>query len=378
MEIENCIRASSDQEDHAYPAVPSQPKKIPVHRNSFLDLIKVAAAIGVISAHVQSDTPAAESLSHFFSPVRVPFLYITALAFFISNIHKKGIAGSDVSLQDTLKKIGKRILVPFLVWSAVYVLLITLKSVATGVANPHVFDLGKVLLYGDSAEHLYFLPQLLVMELVGLGIYLMADKDKQNKGLMVLAVAATYLVWGYAHKYYGMTPLPSLIAYTVMAFYLGSKIKKQQTHWGYAALGTVLLVLAVSASFVTYPEIFTQYFLALPIGGFGLLLMTLNIPRLELPKWLINLSSVSYGVYLGHVMILEGLEFVIAKTHFPIHYDLATKVVVTLVVFLLSTIMVLVIRRIPVLKELFLGESTPKASVAAVTYRAPEYRNVTA
>ncbi|TPG58696.1 acyltransferase [Hymenobacter nivis] len=378
MEIKNCIHARFSHETHSNQIINLEQKKSVAHRNSLLDLIKVAASIGVISAHVHSDTAAAESLSHFFSPVRVPFLYITALAFFISNIHKKSSADNDAGIQDTLVKIGKRIVLPFLVWSAVYVLLITLKSLITGVANPHAFDLGKVLLYGDSAEHLYFLPQLLVMELIGLGIYLLADKNNQNKGLIVLSVAAIYLIWGYEHKYYGMTPLPSLIAYTVMAFYLGSKIKKRQTHWGYAVLGAALLVLAISASFVSYPKIFAQYFLALPIGGFGLLLLTLNIPRLELPSWLITLSSVSYGVYLGHVMVLEGLEFVIAKAHISMRYDLATKALVTLVVFLISTILVLVLRKIPVLKELFLGESTPKASVATVTYRIPEYRRVAA
>jgi peptidoglycan/LPS O-acetylase OafA/YrhL len=367
MKTGNSIYGSAYQETQFQEPINYQQKKPAAHRNSLLDLIKVFTAIGVITAHVQSDTPGAEALSHFLSPVRVPFLYITALAFFVSNIYKKGADSNNISIEGTFTKIGKRLFLPLVVWSAIYVVLITLKSVVTGTANPHVFDIGKVFLYGDSAEHLYFLPQLMVMQLIGLGILLLADNNRQNKGLLLLALAAAYLIWGYAHKYYGMTPLQSLIAYVIMAFYLAPKIKKQQTHWGYIVLGALLIVLAISGLFVKYPVIFTQYFLALPIGGFGLLLLTLNIPRLELPNWLITLSSVSYGVYLAHIMVLEGLEFAIAKTHIPIHYNVAVKLLVTFTVFIISATLVIIIRKIPICKQLLLGESTPTASVATKT-----------
>ena len=94
----------------------------------------------------------------------------------------------------------------------------------------------------------------------------------------------------------------------------------------------------------------------LPIGGLGLLLITLSLPSLVVPKWLATLTATTYGIYLSHILFLEAPEFLLEKKHYALQYNLPVKLLATTLIFAISVVFTLVARRIPLSRALLLGE----------------------
>ena len=134
-------------------------------RNTNVDLVRTIACFGVVAIHVHSTTKAAEGLGHFFLQFCVPFFYLTAITYFVSSL------GGNVSIKKFAKKTWKRLGLPFLTWSCIYVILLYIKSRVTG--NGHVPNIPQVFLYGSSAEKMYYLPQLITLQAITLSVYLL-------------------------------------------------------------------------------------------------------------------------------------------------------------------------------------------------------------
>lgn len=328
-------------------------KSIYTHRNVVIDIIRIFTAFGIITAHVNSDTAAALNFTAYLSPIRVPFLFITALVFFIANTDK------NQPIQIIIKKIWQRLAVPFLAWAIIYIALISIKNIMSG--KDINFEYFKIFLYGIDVknlfvEHLYFLPELIVMQILTLGIILLVHNKRQTSGLLLIISAVAYLFWGRLNEYYGVQPVHSIICYIVIGFYLAPKIKALQKTWLFFSIGLILILLAISRPFISYSPLFNDYVLSLPLGGLGLILITLNIPKINVPSWAVIAASTTYGVYLSHIMFIEALEFIIDKVNYEIYYDLTTKLIMTFTVFIISIIFTLIIRKFSLLRSVLLGE----------------------
>jgi surface polysaccharide O-acyltransferase-like enzyme len=320
-------------------------------RNSTIDIIRTVACFGVIAIHVHSSTPAAENLGLFFLNFCVPFFFATALAYFGSSLKP------TINIKDIISKISKRIEIPFLAWSFIYASLLFAKSILSG--KPYSLDLIRLFLYGESAEHMYYLPELLVMQLLTLGIYLLTIRTKILTGFILAICSTSYLAWGYWHNYFGVTPAKCVLVYVATSFLFASAIKSLARNWSLLLIGIILFALPLltnSLKAATIPFL-NEYLFSLPLSGVGLLLIALNLPDISVPAWAKGITSATYGIYLSHVMFLEAFEFASEKAHISIKYTLTNKLLIASIIFLICIIFITVVRRIPKLRPLLLGEN---------------------
>ena len=325
-------------------------RTIPDH-NTSIELVRLLACFGVISIHIHADTFAAHNFSNIFNIFCVPFFFITGLVFFINNLNEK------VSINTIISRIWKRIGIPFIAWSTIYSGLILTKSLLTTSSNPFtIYSLGRIYLYGESSEQLYFLPDLAVMQIISLSIYLIMTNTKAIAGLGLFFLATFYLVWGYSHNYYGITPIKSIIIYILFAFFLAYNIKEASKNSYYLYFGIIISTIAVAGNYLNTNNFLETYLFTLPLGGIGLFLITLYSSHISLPKWAIPLTPTTYGVYLSHIVFLEATEFLIEKLHYKIFYDLLAKVLMTSFIFIVSIIFILIVKKINILRILLLGE----------------------
>lgn len=331
--------------------LPTKKKQISHGHNLSVEFIRLLACFGVISIHVHANTLSASNLSGAFSIFCVPFFFSTGLVFFTSNLNNK------TSVKSSLFKIWKRIGVPFVAWSTIYTCLIIAKSLLTGSNKAFtIYSLGRIYLYGESSEHLYFLPELIVMQIIILGIYLITTSSKPIIGVGLITIAMCYLAWGYMYGYYYITPVNSIIIYILVAIIVSTRLKQIKNNWHYLVVGIVLITTSVFGTYFNTIKFLEMYLFSLPLGGIGLLLLTLCSPRTYLPKWILVATSTTYGVYLSHVLFLEAIEFLIEKLHYKIFYDLDTKILMTSFIFIISILFVLIIKKIYLLRTLLLGE----------------------
>jgi surface polysaccharide O-acyltransferase-like enzyme len=320
-------------------------------RNSTIDLIRTIACFGVVIIHVHSNTAAAENLGLFFLNFCVPFFFATALTYFVNGL------SPTVDIQATITKIIKRIGIPFLTWSFIYSALLFVKSTVSG--KPYSIDIVRVFLYGESAEHMYYLPELLAMQLLVLGIYLLANRTKLLTGISLVIIPIAYLAWGQWHQYFGTTPTKCVITYLAASFLIAPLIKSKTKQLPLLLLGVTLFALPLLVAWfgITNNTFLNDYLFSLPLSGIGLLLIALNISSISIPSWTKSITSATYGIYLSHVMFLEAFEFIFEKTHQTIIYDLISKLAVALFIFIACIVFILIVRKISFLRPIVLGEN---------------------
>jgi surface polysaccharide O-acyltransferase-like enzyme len=339
-----------------------------MQRNTTIDLARVLAAYGVIALHIPFSTKAAEWITICFWPLCVPFFYTASLVYFVGGIQK-------ATLSAVVTKAWSRIGVPYLAWTAVYVgLLLTKNSLVGGpqaftLYSPTSFDFWRVFLYGESGVQLYFLPTLLMMQAMALALYLMfAAKSKQRLvGWLLFSGAAFYLGWGIYHKCFGVA-IPgitiSVALYLAAAFGLAPKITDVQTKPSYIVIGSIMMLLAVILNSRGQFLLVLNAPMILPIGGIGLIIMAVGYPTCYLPNWLAQLAGLSFGIYLCHIVFLEAFEFMANRLyHDEVIYNLPLKVLEITLIFVASAVFTLVLRQIPLLRQVFLGEKDAQKAV---------------
>ncbi|WP_026463744.1 acyltransferase family protein [Adhaeribacter aquaticus] len=324
-------------------------------RNTTTDLIRIIAAFGVVAIHVPFSTPAAKTLQDVFHPFCVPFFLITSLTLFVNKL-------KVAPVRDLLKNAVFRIALPYLAWTIIYGGLLAFKSLLIGTATP--LNPWKVLFFGESAVHLYFLPELLVLQLLATGIFLIGGPTGKIKGLGLLFIllAIGYTVIGYIHDSFSVPQPFQVISYLSAAFLLAKKINNNNIHWRYFVGGLLMVILTLMIYWSNININILNISIAnllnhIPIGGIGLLLLAIGFPSVTMPNWLLHLSSMTFGIYLIHIFFLEALEFFFEKLLFiDLHYDVTIKLLVVATIFLLSTIAVILLRKISIFRFVLLGE----------------------
>lgn len=318
-------------------------------RNTNIDLLRLVAAFGVINIHVPFTTEGAGKLNALFSPLCVPFFFLTSLTYFLAGLK------STTSFNDVVSKAFKRLLLPYLCWTAIYVGLMMLKHAIVG--EPNVMEIYKVVFYGESAVHLYFLPQLFVAQLVTLAVYFMfgAGNDKKIQGVGVFLLAATYYIIGNLGECFGVLPVAWLVFYLVSAS-LAVAAMNAESKWPYTVAGILVLLLPVIISSWEERPDFVDTVKYLPVPGLGLVLVAIGLPQIKLSRFFTRLSRTSFGIYLSHVVFLEAILFVLNRV-FPgrIEQNFLANLAITVAVFLMATIFTVLTARIPILRRGLLG-----------------------
>ncbi len=323
------------------------PKKA---RNHLIELLRLVAAFGVINIHVHFDTRAAEGINQVFLPFCVPFFFLISLVYFYKNLRKA------TSVSSFLVKSLNRLVLPYLVWTLVYSGLLLAKPYLVQ-SSTHIGPWWRVFGYGESAVHLYFIPQLLNMQLALTGFVLLSRKGGPTRiiGASLILISGAYLYLGHYFNCFGVPSFLSVSCYLLAAVILSDIKTESRTIIGsFIGLGALLVITGLAISFLNVSGVARS----IPFGGIGLVLLAMGFEQVSLSKSLLSLTSLSFGIYLSHVVFLEALETFFQKiVHMQVYYSLSTKLAVSFSVFLGSAVFVLACRRVPIVRRLLLGEA---------------------
>lgn len=311
-----------------------------------LDLCRGLAAFAVILVHSGDETwglPISDRAIQF------RYLFYFAVPFFLAASFYLGTRKSPLKISATFwQKKFQRIIVPYLLWSMIYVVL---KVVIFSLTNDAeqiqklLSDPVAIVFFGRASYHLYFIP-LLISGTIWL--YLANYLNGQQNSVVLLSILSTVSIVGYQTLliYDGNFALGSYIAFPQILewfspdslFYQPWRIILVNLAWiircapyFFLALLSHQLLRRHSCKWLylkkTSVAIFLL-FLLLNIAGerhlpaalyeiaiaYTLLFFGISISR-HLPdsSWIANLGLCSFGIYLIHPFVKSAVEILLVK-----------------------------------------------------------------
>jgi surface polysaccharide O-acyltransferase-like enzyme len=341
------------------------------HRQAAVELARGVAAYGVIVVHVglisrTQATPSVDFLQKFFEATCVPF-------FLAASFYFAALTGSKAeTLPVWLKRRASRLLVPYFLWSVIYTILQVVEvflrpDPSAGLIKLFSDPMGR-LLFGSSGVALYFLPLLFV----GLAAMRLMSMLFANHSLIVLgiglAVALSISIpldftnngfeldtgtafepvltgWlGTAQGHFWATFLPTRFVLVVVALILRclpymflAWICARVKAWPVIPLSTRLIVGALSLGLIVATTL-GWFLLPESLIGYAFLLVALEIPSSNRMRWAELLGLYSFGIYLVHQVILEGVK--LAVRNHPVPMNLGPVLTVTMGSFAVAFLLV--------------------------------------
>ncbi len=297
------------------PITPGKPRLIGI------DAGRAIAALGTVWIHaVRSDAlqPTME-LGRF----AVPFFNVIAALLLVRHLRER-------REQSVLPYAGQRFMrlyPPFLAWTVIYILANDAKRLVLTGRPPLELTSGFLL---DSAlqgpeYQLWFLPFLLICTLVGLAVGRPVIGNRRAEiGVGILAAAGGLAI--------ALTPRPEALQHLQHAEYLMERswLRVPSFLWGYALglfLGSrplfkpVPLVVAVAAPILAAGCIVVATLgwcvsLLQNLSGLGLVLFAFGPWRNGAVGAVSKLGQYSFGIYLAHVLFVEGTHSVGTRLNF--------------------------------------------------------------
>ncbi|HEY9852609.1 MAG TPA: acyltransferase [Leptolyngbyaceae cyanobacterium] len=311
-----------------------------------IDLFRVFAIYGVILLHSDegmTNYPVGWKEILQFSSFAVPFFLATSFYLTFNKVYK---AGGQYFLKERLA----RLLVPYFVWTGLYIVYKVLKYLLQNEMN-NVTQLFRdpvgLILFGGAAFQLYFLPLLVAGTIIIKPLTFLIKNRAKNKFLIVLFVASLilYEVLIYSGNSFqiatgsafeGLLNAPAFsnlqynnpvsriilteialiircLPYIFMAMILSKVELENLLHKNGKIIVTILWVL----SFLII-NTFAGYFLPLSIyeltQGFTALMAGISLSNhLKANKIISSLSFCSFGIYLVHLLFVEIFQTVEAR-----------------------------------------------------------------
>ncbi len=312
-----------------------------------IDLVRCVAIYGVILLHSDegiSTYPQGWSVILEFSSFAVPFFLATSFYLTFNKLYKTGG-------QYLLKERLARLLVPYFVWTLLYILYKILKYFLqneTDKFSKLFQDPIGIILFGGAAFQLYFLPLLVGGTILVKALSFLIKNQVKTEVLIGLAslnlvVYEILLVTGNSFQigsgigFQSLLNHPSLLSFkdSVLARVILTELaliirclpyifvamilsKIDMVSLGQRKSKIVLTILWVFAFLLI--NIFGGYFL--PKGtyelaqGFTALLAGITLSEhLQLNKIINSLSACSFGIYLIHLLFVEILQTVEARIY---------------------------------------------------------------
>ncbi|MEO1524569.1 MAG: acyltransferase [Planctomycetota bacterium] len=225
----------------------------------------------------------------------VPCFFMMSAFLAQLSILKKPQLGFGELLTSRLKRLAP----PFLLWSGLYVAVRFAKSKATGAELNST--LTGVVFWGDASHQLYFVPMLIYLFVGWAGVMVLA---RRLPGVAMLTCAAGVLAAVLLESTI-QTAMPANrwfvsvnLVWFPAAMLVALLVRRDwfQTKWLFwpAVVSTVAMFLG---------DVVNVYWIA-----FSALALALSIDR-PAPSWVGFLSKYSFGVYLVHVLLIEGMQF---------------------------------------------------------------------
>jgi len=288
-------------------------------RNEAVDVIRLFAAAGIVFVHV-AQTPTLEAWGNLFR-FAVPFYLFASLYFQANSLTRS----PDRPLGKYVVGRFKRLYLPFLVWSLIYLVTRDIKRI--GLLDQGPIELRPALLWTGTEYHLWFLPFLLFWSIV-LAVIQRALPLHDNRfrwlviGLAIgagLAVAVGKMpawwnetfdnpTYSYVQSWRALPATFWAIAFALLmtATSGGSPLFTVSPFLGYAG---VALALVCGVKQILYG------ILPIPRGltGLGCMLAALAPWYGPSMSYLSRLGRYGYGVYLCHVLFVEPLHVIASR-----------------------------------------------------------------
>ncbi|TCP87579.1 surface polysaccharide O-acyltransferase-like enzyme [Sphingomonas sp. PP-CE-1A-559] len=286
-------------------------------RNYGVDAVRIIAVLAVIFIHA----PIVDGPSYWvntFSRWAVPFFFVAAGYF---------AAGKSRSTISEIRRVMIRLGIPYVFWVCIYLIFLT-----SDFSSMSIRDIGRVILFGGPAIHLWFVPSL------GMCLILLRVTQRWPVTATLILALILYgiglLMGAYIPE--GYAPMMNSRNGPFFGFllvFIGYRYQSSH-HFG----GTAALV-GLSGSMVAY--LFEVHILhnnhidqliTTPAMGLFVFAASLRIPDYW-ARMFSKLGKYSFGMYLVHLGILTVLTIYFKPDHF---YQIFLIAVVTLIASLIS------------------------------------------
>ncbi len=334
-----------------------------IKRKTSLDTIRIIAILSVILVHIVADfvvnfdTNTLEftigNILDSISRIAIPLFLMLSGALLLDE-------SKEVDLKTIVTKNIKKILLLLVFWSLFYssVYNIALPVLSGREVNIKTF-LSSVIL---GHYHLWYLYMIIGIYLITPFLRLIAKKE--NKNLILMYIALSLLVQftiplieafdlPILKEFIGKFKMEFFFGYTsyyLTGYYLvhiGIKRKKLIYPLSIVSILAVILYVQLTKDYVNGYSNFNILIYLYSIGVFMALSEIKNISE-KSAKTILNLSKLTFGVYIIHPLIMSVLNGVIPAISSPILYILAHFLTTAIFSFLIC----FVISKIPVIKKL--------------------------
>jgi peptidoglycan/LPS O-acetylase OafA/YrhL len=293
-------------------------RAVAIPHNDAIDVVRFFAAAGVVLTHSVESRPM-DRWSNLFR-FAVPFFLFASLYFQTLSLQRN----SDRTLAQYILARFKRLYMPFLAWSLIYLIARDLKRVLIIHYPPVALELG--FLWKGTEYHLWFLPFLLVASILLAMVYqFILARNKQSRWVLIaLAVGAGVAIayvpmpasWNetfdnptYAYVQFWRS-LPTVCWAMAFAWLMAIQPAILSVPRGVGLAGIVLacafLFKQAMQGIGLIPRAFT---------GLGCMLAALAPWRGPMIATLARLGRYGYGVYLCHVLIVEVIHVFTSRAH---------------------------------------------------------------
>lgn len=206
----------------------------------------------------------------------------------------------NIAFFDWINRKFRRLAPSYFAWSAIYLAVRFAKSMATGEElESGIFG---SIFWGDASHQLYFVPFLFYSFVLWTGLMMLARRRPvMTAGL--LAVCIVIFMWQAsaieaslpANRWFigkNLAWFPIGMLYAIVVDQL-----REKRAWFFWPMLVLLVVMLLSDLLNVYAISTVVFALAIAV-------------QRPAPDWLKHLSIYSFGVYLSHVLFIEGMQFV--------------------------------------------------------------------
>ena len=311
------------------------------------DLLRAVAILGVVWIH-GCDTSAWAFRMSRYAAAAVPIFIL--ISFYL--LQRSILRNPEADGGQLLRRRLKRLIPPYAVWSAAYLLVRMLRHrLLPAEHGAGGFDLVSVLWLGGASYQLYFIAALIYWSLLALpvAVWLGRSPRLQRPGAAVLAAGGAVLLGAgrWLLPQVQIAPEHSLLAHALLlsgyvplglaaALCSGPDISGPGRWKLQAALGVIAAALCL-----VHPRWGWPVFLAVTLFAWGLVYRGASMPA-----WIRRISTLSYGIYFVHGFFVEGFQAVALRLGCPLNSAFAAMGVIGLA-FAASWVACEILYRVP-------------------------------
>ena len=330
----------------------------------WIDVMRFLAAFLVILAHVDgwSQSPRlAYDFYYTISRIAVPLFFLLSGHLLLSK---------EEPISVFLKKRFTRIAIPFLVWSIIYDVFYSHSFMDTGITLDAVLKLFIRIIRGPRGGHLWFMYFLI-------GLYILTPVlrvfvSKAQKIDLFYYIGLWFLAMPIMHIIEGLTPIKNAfeiynsggyLGYFLLGYYLGGLENTAQNLRRGLILFTVGFLTSLAVFYFNIPPYdnelpFRSYtslnIIIMSLGAFMLIKSTGEKTSPFIAKITRQGGTASFGIYLIHLLVMTEMATIWTSWGYDLQAGNAAIVLplVAITAFIISWVLVYLIQKIPLLREI--------------------------